>query len=249
MSALFPHPTYADIQPYHRTILTTHVLHRGFQAGSMLGALSGALYYTYVSRLRNPKPSPAPLSSLASTGIGAPASTGAAPKLLFTPTILRATATGGALGTALMALAIPMRMRGREEIEWRDRSWRLLENRGQMEVDSFSVAGAVCGALFMLRNTAGRSLGGRTGVVIGETAAAGPAAGLEGQAVRGGVLGRLKGLINGRAGMVLGGAGVGASVGVLVYLGWRYGMRGGKWVEAVEDGVESAGKGVGVVSR
>lgn len=37
-------------------------------------------------------------------------------------------------------------MWGREEIEWQDRSWRLLENRGQVECDVFSAVGAVAGA-------------------------------------------------------------------------------------------------------
>lgn len=32
-----------------------------------------------------------------------------------------------------MAVAVPARMWGREEIEWQDRSWRLLENKGQVE--------------------------------------------------------------------------------------------------------------------
>ncbi len=38
-----------------------------------------------------------------------------------------------------------MRMWGREEIEWKDRSWRLLENERQMEVDDFSLVGTVLG--------------------------------------------------------------------------------------------------------
>lgn len=41
---------------------------------------------------------------------------------------------------------MPVRMWGREQIEWQDRSWRLLENRGQVECDVFSSVGAVVGA-------------------------------------------------------------------------------------------------------
>jgi hypothetical protein len=50
-------------------------------------------------------------------------------------------------------------MMGREEIEWKDRSWRLLENRGQMAVDDWSGVGTLAGlgtlALRQPRTTAG----------------------------------------------------------------------------------------------
>lgn len=39
------------------------------------------------------------------------------------------------------------RMRGREEVEWQDRSWRLLENQGQLETDDWTAIGAGAGAL------------------------------------------------------------------------------------------------------
>jgi hypothetical protein len=38
-------------------------------------------------------------------------------------------------------------MRGREEIEWKDRSWRLLENKGEMSTDWVSMGAVVPGAL------------------------------------------------------------------------------------------------------
>lgn len=37
-------------------------------------------------------------------------------------------------------------MRGREEIEWQDRSWRLLENNGEVKTDWESIAAAGGGA-------------------------------------------------------------------------------------------------------
>ena len=37
-------------------------------------------------------------------------------------------------------------MYGRDEVEWQDRTWRLLENKGQREVDDWSAAFAVLGA-------------------------------------------------------------------------------------------------------
>jgi hypothetical protein len=36
-------------------------------------------------------------------------------------------------------------MWGRESIEWNDRSWRLLENKGQVEVDDWSLGGTIAG--------------------------------------------------------------------------------------------------------
>ena len=38
-------------------------------------------------------------------------------------------------------------MWGREDIEWKDRTWRLLESKGQMEVDGFIVGDGLLGGL------------------------------------------------------------------------------------------------------
>lgn len=54
-------------------------------------------------------------------------------------------------------LALAGRMYGREEIEWKDRSWRLLENKSQNQTDEWSAAGMVGGAV--VGATAGRSVG------------------------------------------------------------------------------------------
>lgn len=59
--------------------------------------------------------------------------------------LLRLTGNGALISGAFLALVTPMRMWGREEIEWKDRSWRLLENERQMEVDDFSLVGTVLG--------------------------------------------------------------------------------------------------------
>jgi hypothetical protein len=37
-------------------------------------------------------------------------------------------------------------MQGREEIEWKDRSWRLLANQGQVEADNWILEGGAVGA-------------------------------------------------------------------------------------------------------
>lgn len=46
------------------------------------------------------------------------------------------------------------RMWGKDEIEWKDRSWRLMENRSQRETDNWLIGGSVAGvstALLMAR--------------------------------------------------------------------------------------------------
>ena len=115
-------------------------------------------------------------------------------------------------------------MRGREDIEWCDRSWRLLENKGQVEVDSWSLSGAVVGVVAALRlmrdSGSGRSA---------ESAGSGERSRM------------LRGMSAVTVGMrmwrvALGGAGIGASMGLLGYLGWRYGvMRGRRWNDEIGD--------------
>ena len=84
-----------------------------------------------------------------------------------------------------------VRMWGREDIEWKDRSWRLLENRGQVECDDWTYGGMLAGAA--------------TAVMGGGAA----------QGWRG----------------VAGRVGLGSIIGMGGYMGWRYGVKGGKWEE------------------
>ena len=81
-------------------------------------------------------------------------------------------------------------MWGREEIEWKDRSWRLLENKGQLEVDTWSAAGVGAGTIALVTSSWGRGAGWRVQV---------------------------------------GSCGMGATVGMLGYMIWRHGIKGGKW--------------------
>jgi hypothetical protein len=113
MSRFFPHSAYAEDQPYARTILTLHVLSRGFAIGAGVGSVTHL-----IRRFFRPSPS---LS------------------------LLRASGNGALIGTGLLAVALAGRMRGRDEIEWKDRSWRLLWNRGQAEVDDWWGVGALAG--------------------------------------------------------------------------------------------------------
>ena len=162
-SAYFPHTAFAEDQPFSHLILTTHVLSRGFQTGASFGPLFGTIRHVYARRSR--------------------------PPLLA---IVRSAGVGGAYGVAFMAVGLGVRMWGRQKIEWQDRSWRLMENKGQIEVDTFSAEGAIAGA-GLAAWTYGRHAGWR---------------------------------------MLLGGAGAGGLLGVVGYMGWRYGVKGGKWEDA-----------------
>ncbi|KAL2817600.1 hypothetical protein BJX63DRAFT_385512 [Aspergillus granulosus] len=115
MSHFFPKAAYAEDQPLATTILTTHVLSRGFQVGTALGPLSRAALSLKTNQ---------PLPSAA---------------------LLRAAGTGGIVGTGILTVALIGRMWGREEIEWKDRSWRLLNHKGQVAVDDWSQVGGVLG--------------------------------------------------------------------------------------------------------
>ena len=126
MSRFFPHTDYAEDQPMSHTILTTHVLYRGFQTGTIVGQSLKLARTLFTNSAILPNE-----TILAST--------------------LRSTGVGALTGTALMIPAVYMRMYGREEIEWKDRSWRLLESESQKAVDDFSGIGTVVGALFGAR--------------------------------------------------------------------------------------------------
>lgn len=132
MSRFVPHTAYAEDQPYARTLLWAHVLYRGLQTGATLGLASSALQHTYKIIRGTPR------------------------ALLLSPTTLATTGRWALITTALMVPATIGRMWGREDIEWRDRSWRLLENKGQKEVDDWSLVGTVIGATAAARRGGGQ---------------------------------------------------------------------------------------------
>lgn len=177
MSRYFPHTAYAEDQPLACTILTTHVLTRGVTTGAVIGTGIFALR-PVVSRMRGqqqpPAPAPAPPSSSAAPG--------AAHRLLH------ATGRSTLITLGVVSLGLAGRMWGREDIEWRDRAWRLRASRGQTETDDWTYAGMLLG---------------------GGAAAA---------AVR--PLGALA---------LVGAVSLGSLAGTLGYLGWRYGVNGGRF--------------------
>lgn len=137
MTSLFlPHPGYAEEQEYSRTILAFHVLRSGFVAGSTTSVLTSSISTLY-SRFRYQKP-----ISLSSFG----------------RTALLHSARGTPAGLVLSGVGLMVQMRGAEEYGWQDRSWRLLENKGQVECDWWILGGAAIGAVAapaMLQRSAG----------------------------------------------------------------------------------------------
>ncbi|PVH77184.1 hypothetical protein DL98DRAFT_517496 [Cadophora sp. DSE1049] len=166
MSRLWPHTTYAEEQPYYHSILTTHVLTRAIQSGSLVGAgISSTVFALRNFKILKPR----------------------IPSSTLTTTLLRSSGIGAIAGFGLLCVGLPMQMRGKEEIEWRDRSWRLLENQGQLECDDWTYPAMVAGGLAAATQ---RSVLGWKGVI--------------------------------------GGIGAGSVLGMAGYMGWRYGVKGGK---------------------
>lgn len=125
MSRFFPHASHAEEQTLSQTLLYSHVLYRGFQTGATLGLTSVAL--RSAGRYIRGRSMVTGVASLATTGRWAVVTT-----LLMIPT------TYG-------------RMYGREEIEWQDRAWRLMEHEGQKEVDDWSLIGMAVGGVASTR--------------------------------------------------------------------------------------------------
>lgn len=136
-SGLWPHTPYAEDQPLAHLILTTHVLHRGFQVGALGGLLTGSVRLAINLRRSNPGP------AIPSATKGAARVPPPSPRAGLL--IARSTGIGGMIGIGLLSAILPYKMRGAELIQWQDRSWRLLENKGQVEVDRWSVAGGLMG--------------------------------------------------------------------------------------------------------
>ncbi|KAG4035418.1 hypothetical protein MFRU_001g01870 [Monilinia fructicola] len=172
MSHLWPHPPYAEDQPYPHLILWTHILTRAPPTSAFLTPLLKTSTHT-LQKLHLLPPPKAPLPIPTPT-----------PHVL----LLRATGANTLTISGILVLATIARMYGREEIEWKDRSWRLLENRGQRECDAWMYVGMAAGGLMGLRR-------------------------------------------NWEWRVRVGSLGLGSAVGVLGYLGWRYGVKGGKWEE------------------
>ncbi|EXF83119.1 hypothetical protein CFIO01_07015 [Colletotrichum fioriniae PJ7] len=140
MSRYFPHTAYAEDQLLAGTILTVHVLTRGYTTGTVVG-LGVAAASGVARRIRGTKPVPAAAQFPTSATTAATA----AFRTSGLHTLLRKSGTASAIGLGLTGVAMLARMYGREDIEWRDRAWRLMESRSQLEVDDWTYSGAAAG--------------------------------------------------------------------------------------------------------
>ncbi|KAF2258263.1 hypothetical protein CC78DRAFT_526643 [Lojkania enalia] len=125
MSSLFPHTSYAEDQPFSHELLYFHVVRSSTMMCSF-ASLFTAPVSLLVSRYRHK--SPVNFST-------------------FVPRLLTHSGRGMVFGAALGGLMTWGRMRGREEIEWQDRAWRLLENESQKNTDWTALGGAAAGAV------------------------------------------------------------------------------------------------------
>lgn len=117
----------------------------------------------------------------------------------------------------LTSAALAARMQGREDIEWQDRAWRLLENPGQLETDDWTYAGMTAGLAAYtaaVATTTSTATMKRSPLVL-----LSKVGGAKGRVVGGLLLG------------VLGSAGTGSVVGTVGYMGWRYGVHGGEFAD------------------
>lgn len=150
MLDLFMKPAaYAEEQTYSQLILGTHVLHRGFNMGAILGTAASLSVASY-SRLRKP----GYVYSFSHT--------------------LRYASRGSVFGLGFAALALTGRMYDKELIEWQDRSWRLLQHPTQNQTDHWSLAGAALGLLTMAAYRTGPAPSPRFllgGAAVGSSAA------------------------------------------------------------------------------
>lgn len=134
MSRFFPRAESSEDQPLSHTILGVHVLTRGATTGAIIGA--GIFAIRDIAERRR-----------AASALQSSRSTPNSRMTTFSrpQQFLRTAGTGTAIGTALLALALVNRMHGRQEIEWKDRSWRLVNHQGQVECDDFTYMGAIAG--------------------------------------------------------------------------------------------------------
>lgn len=121
MSTYFPHAPYAEDQPLAHTVLYTHVITRTVTFNTILATgITTARHLIPYFRPKVPLP--------------------------FTTGLLLSCSRATLIALPLGALMTAGRMWGREEIEWQDRSWRLLENLGQMETDGWTYSSMAVGA-------------------------------------------------------------------------------------------------------
>ncbi|KAI9328955.1 hypothetical protein BDR26DRAFT_1012037 [Obelidium mucronatum] len=124
MDQLFEVAAYTEDQKNSHLILHVHVAHRAVNA----------------------------LSAVTTLGLMARSVLGGKKTVPLMASVLRGNAVAVLLGVAGSAAMVEMKMQDKQPIEWQDRSWRLLNNKLQNQIDVWSAGGALTGmALFGLR--------------------------------------------------------------------------------------------------
>lgn len=124
MTSLFLHTSYAEDQPNAHSILYLHVMRASAMSFSFI-----SLFRLPVSLFR---------ARYRQMTIDMPA---------LVARTLQSSSRAFAMGSLVGALATWGRMQGREEIEWQDRAWRILENKGEVDTDWVTLGGAGVGAV------------------------------------------------------------------------------------------------------
>jgi hypothetical protein len=137
MASLFTQAPYAEDQQNSHTILYLHV------------ARASAMSFTFFSLFR------LPITIIRDQIRKAPTDMSA----VIARTV-QSSSRAFAIGSAVGVLITWGRMRGREEIEWQDRAWRILGNRGEVQTDWATIGGIGAGAVAGV-------VGARRGVVPG----------------------------------------------------------------------------------
>ncbi|KAF2036047.1 hypothetical protein EK21DRAFT_83770 [Setomelanomma holmii] len=123
MTSLFPHTAYAEDQPNAHAILYLHVMRASAMSFSFISL------FRFPASLLNARYRKAPIDMRT-----------------VTARTLQSSGRALVLGSAVGALMTWGRMRGKEEIEWQDRAWRVLENKGEVKTDWVAMGGLSAGA-------------------------------------------------------------------------------------------------------
>ncbi|KAJ3070378.1 hypothetical protein HDU98_006602 [Podochytrium sp. JEL0797] len=165
MDRLFTTAPMTEDQQYSRAILEIHVAHRAVNAFSALATV-GVFARKLVSTQTTP----------------------------LTTSLLRGNAAAVLLGIVGGAVMVEMKMADKQPIEWQDRSWRLLHNKTQNDIDMWSAGGAFAG-FSVTRLTGNGFVRGLGGLGLGSVAGI-AAFGLYKKADEMGLLAELKQKVN-----------------------------------------------------
>ncbi|KAH7074941.1 hypothetical protein BKA63DRAFT_514030 [Paraphoma chrysanthemicola] len=124
MTSLFPHTAYAEDQPNGHAILYLHVMRASAMSFSFIS------FFRFPVSLLNARYRKLPIDMRA-----------------ITARTLQSSGHALVIGSVAGALMTWGRMRGKEEIEYQDRAWRILENKGEGKTDWAVMGGAGAGAI------------------------------------------------------------------------------------------------------